>query len=126
MKVDTLVERYIKIRDKLAILEEAHKAAIAPYKEAQAKIEETLLAHFNETGQESARTAAGTAYRQKATSATVADRSEFLNYVRGNDRWDLVDARAAKKNIEEYIDEHEAPPPGINFSTSYKVNFRRA
>lgn len=126
MKVDVLVEKYIKVRDKVAELDEQHKIAIAPYKEVMDKIESALLAHFNETGQESARTAHGTAYRQRATSVTVASRPDFLEFVKANDRWDLVDARAAKKNIEEYLDEHESVPPGINFSASYKVNFRRS
>lgn len=126
MNVDALVEKYIKIRDKVSQLKEQHTAQLAPYNEAMDKIEQTLLSYFNETGQESARTSSGTAYRQRATSATVASRPEFLAYVKENDRWDLVDARAAKKNIEEYIDEHETPPPGINFSATYKVNFRRS
>lgn len=126
MRIDALVEQYVKVRDHIAVLDEAHKAKVAPFKEVMDKIEQTLLAYFNETGQDSARTPAGTAYRQRATSATVGDRPQFLEYVRENNLWELVDARAAKKNIEEYIDEHGSAPPGINFSASYKVNFRRS
>lgn len=126
MKTDELAEKYAKIRDKVAELEAAHKDKLAPYKAAMDKIEQAMLESFNASGTESARTAFGTFYKQKATSATVSDWHATLQWIRDNERWDALDKRVNKTAVSEYIDEHEEPPPGINWSTSYKINFRKS
>lgn len=126
MNIEAMVGTYVKLRDKVEALKAKHKDELAPYGAAMDKIEGLMLEHFNATGQDSAKTAHGTAYKQKQTSATVADRTMFMKFLEDNNRWDLADVRAAKKNIEDYIEESEAPPPGINFSASYKINFRRS
>lgn len=125
MKIDELAERYAKIRDKVAELEAAHKEKLAPFKEALDKIEQHMLSTFNEQGTENAKTAFGTFYKQKATSATVASKEDFRTYVLANDRWDLVDMRAQKTAVNEFVETSQEPPPGINWSTTFKVNFRK-
>lgn len=126
MNIEALVEQYIKVRDRIEALKAKHKAELEPFEAVLEKIEGVMLEHFQTTGQESAKTAAGTAYRQKQTSATVADRPAFMQWLQDTNRWDCADVRAGKTAITEYIDEHEAPPPGINYSARYKVNFRRS
>lgn len=125
MKIEQLVEKYVKIRDKVAELDAEHKQRTAPYKEASEKIEQMLLAIFNETGQESAKTAFGTAYITKQTSATAADWEETLRFIQEKERWDMLERRVNKTMVGEYIEEHNEPPPGINWSVNLKVNIRR-
>ena len=126
MKIDELAEKYAKIRDKVAELEAAHKEKLAPFKAAMDKIEQHMLGMFNEQGTENAKTAFGTFYKQAATSATVADKATFREYVTANDRWDAVDMRAQKTAVNEFIETSQEPPPGVNWSSTYKVNFRKS
>lgn len=126
MKIDELAEKYAKIRDRVTELEAAHKEKMAPFKEAMDKIEQYMLTTFNEQGTENAKTAFGTFYKQKATSATVSDKETFRGYVIANDRWDLVDMRAQKTAVNDFVENQEEPPPGVNWSATYKVNFRKS
>lgn len=41
-------------------------------------------------------------------------------------KWDMVDFRAGKKGIQEYIANENSPVPGININTVATVNIRRA
>lgn len=51
---------------------------------------------------------------------------EFLNILRDLARWDMVDFRAGKKGIQEYIANENAPVPGVNVNTVATISVRRA
>ena len=70
--IEAIVERYVQARDRKAQLKAAYEAQTAALDDAMKKCEAFILRHFNETGQTSAGTAAGTAYVSTVTSATVA------------------------------------------------------
>ncbi len=126
MKIDELAERYAKIRDKVAELEAAHKDKLAPYKDAMEKIEAHMLGVFNEQGSENVKTSFGTFYKAKATSATVSSKEDFKAYVIANERWDLTDLRASKTAVNDFVESAGEPPPGVNWTASFKVNFRKS
>jgi hypothetical protein len=126
MQLDELIAKYIKIRDAKAEQEAAHKEHLKRYTNALNKIEQLLLKEFNETGQESAKTASGTAYRSTRTSAKVADRDTFLAFVRDNDGWDFLESRVNKTAVEAYIEEHDELPPGVDVSRAVTINIRRS
>jgi nitrogen regulatory protein PII len=125
MKIDELAEKYAKIRDKVSELEAAHKEKLAPFKEALEKIEVHMLTIFNEQGTENAKTAFGTFYKAKQTSATVASKEDFRTYILSHDRWDLVDMRAQKTAVAEFVETSQEPPPGVNWTSRFTVNFRK-
>ena len=126
MKIDELLERYVKLRDKKQEKEKAHKQEIAKYTEMLRRVEQILLDHFNETGADSVKTPHGTAYKTVASSVSVADRDVFLDFVRDQDAWAFLESRANKSAVEEYLAEHEALPPGLNMTRVAKVNIRRS
>ena len=127
INITEMTEKYIKLRDLRKRLDEEHKARIAPILAAQEHVESALLALFNELGMDSAKCEAGTAYRSTRTSVTVADMDSFLEFVKKNDAWHMLERRAAKSAVEEYVAASGGDlPPGLNFGSEVTVNIRRA
>ena len=62
--MEELVEKYIKLREVKTKLSNEYKQKVAKVDDIMDKIEAAILAQFNELGVESARTTAGTAYKQ--------------------------------------------------------------
>lgn len=126
IKLDDLIGRYVKLRDKKDALKKKFDEETASLDAAMEKVENFLLNHFNTTGADSVKTPFGTAYKQRRTSATVADRDSFVNFCQTNNLMHLIDVRVGKKAVEEYRDEKDDLPPGINYSESWVVNIRRS
>ena len=126
MNYNEMVEAYIKYRDKKAAMKAEYDKSVAKIDLVLERIEQKLLAYFNESGLESIRTGAGTAYRSVKTTASVADRDVFLEFVRDNDAWELLETRAAKKAVEDYRAANDDLPPGINWSAVATLNVRRS
>ena len=124
--IDELVSQYIRLRDKIKEVEDAHKEKLKDAKEHLESLNNTLLTRLNQLGGESVKTAHGTVYRTTRRSATIADGDTFRQFVITHDAFDLVDWRANAIAVDDFIKEQQAPPPGINFSTTYTVGVRRA
>lgn len=124
--LNVLVEKYIAARDRKAELKRQYDEKVAAIDAALATAEGAILAQFTAAGVESVRTAAGTAYTQLRTSCSVADWDPFLDFVRTNETWHMLERRAAKKSVEAYRDEHHQLPPGLNWAEERVVNIRRS
>ncbi len=126
MEVNKLVEGYIKLRDAKAKRKAAYEADVAKIDKVMEGVEAKLLQYFQETGIESVRTDAGTAYKSTRTSATVADRDAFFFFVQQHDAFQMLEARCAKNAVAEYKEAHGDLPPGLNWSEEVVVGFRRS
>lgn len=126
MDIKEVVEKYIKLRDLKARFDADHKDKMAPIVSAMDKAEAALLATFNEQGIDSAGCEFGTAYRTTKTSATVADMDAFLEFVKANEAWHMLERRVAKTTVEEYVTANGDLPPGINYSSVVAINVRRS
>lgn len=126
MKINELVDKYVKLRDAKAAKKKEYDTELAKYDTAMEKIEAILLKHFEETGADSVKTEQGTAYRSSRTSATVADWDSFLGHVREHEAWEMLEHRANKKAVEEYKAANEDLPPGVNWKEEVVVNIRRS
>lgn len=127
MKLSEAVTLYIQLRDKKAEMKSAFDASVAPINEKMDKLEAKLLDVFNKTGMDSIKTEHGTAYTAVRTTASVADREAFMDFVKANEEWSLIEVRAAKTAIEQFRDNNDNElPPGINISSERVVNIRRS
>ena len=124
--MDELVEQYVTLRDKIKASDDAHKEKTRDARDYLEALNGKLLERLNEVGGDSVKTKHGTAYRSTKRSATIADGDLFRTFVREQEQFDLVDWRANALAVADYIEEHEAPPPGVNFSTIFTVGVRRA
>jgi hypothetical protein len=126
MKLNELVEKYIAIRDKKAEMKKQLEEKLKPLDNAMEQIEAVLLKTFDQLGTESVKSGAGTAYVTTRTSATVADKEAFRAFIQADENnWAMADVRAAKAAIEQYAEEHQDLPPGINWRQERVVNVRR-
>lgn len=127
MKLSEAVSLYIKMRDKKAQMKADFEASVAPLTEKMDKLEAKLLDVFNKTGMDSVKTEFGTAYATTRTTASVADREAFMDYVKANEEWALLEVRTSKTAVEQYRSANDNElPPGINLREERVVNIRRS
>ena len=127
MKLSEAVSLYIRLRDKKAEMKSDFDASVAPINEKMDKLEAKLLDVFNKTGMDSVKTEHGTAYTAVRTTASVADREAFMDYVKANEEWSLLEVRASKAAVEQFCESNDnALPPGVNMRSERVVNIRRS
>ncbi len=126
MKMSELVAMYIQLRDKKAEYKAEYESKVAKIEENLDKIEAKLLQVFDESGMDSVKTEAGTAYKSTRVSVTTGDKDAFMEFVRTNDEWPLLEVRPSKSAVEQYREQHDDLPPGINWRAEQVVNIRRS
>ena len=124
--INKRIEQYIKLRDKIAEIKKRQKDELKPYNETLEKLNAVLLAHLNTVNGNSVSSDAGVAYRSEKKSASLADPEAFRKFVIANQLFDLIDWKANVTAVEDYINEKELPPPGVNFSSVTVAGVRRA
>lgn len=122
----SLLKLFIGLRDRRAQRKAAYDEDDASDKDKQNKIEVEFLRRFQERGIDnvSARDV-GTAYKSTRASATVADWDAFLEHVQENDAWEMLERRVNKTAVEQFKAVNDDLPPGVNWSETQVVNFRR-
>ena len=125
MKLDEVVKSYIALRDKKADLKADYDAKVAKIDDVMDKVEAKILSYFEESGLESIRTDAGTAYKSTRHSATVADWDSVLAHILETENYQLLEHRVSKKAVEEYRMANDDLPPGVNWRSEVTVNIRR-
>jgi hypothetical protein len=126
MTVDDMIDKYLKLRDKVKAIKEDHTKQLVPYSEAMNTLEAWLLEVLNQAKLKSVNSAHGTAYKTTRTSAKVVDWPVTLAFIRQHDAWDLLEARVSKLAAQSIIDETQHPIPGVEVSSELAVNVRRA
>lgn len=126
MKLNDLVEKYILIRDRKQKLKSDYEAKAGELDAVLDKIEAVLLKTFEETGMDSVKTSAGTAYRTVRTQASVADWDAFFAYVQKHGAFELLERRCSKSAVEQFKAANDDLPPGLNWREERVVNIRRS
>ena len=124
---DKRVSQYVQLRDKIREIEKRQKEELAPYKSALDKLGDILLTHLNNTNQERAGSAHGTAYKSTKDSCTIADKDAFWAFASSlGDPRDMADIKANVTAVRDYMEEKKLPVPGVNFSSITKIGVVRA
>jgi hypothetical protein len=131
--LDKVVAKYVELRDAKKEVEDRHKSELLPYVQAMEQIETFLRRKLDEQGVESSRTNSGTFFKKLNESVTVANRDALYEWAKTHDQLDLLDIRAAKKNILAYkaatvTEENKQGllPPGVDYRAEIEVQVRRA
>lgn len=119
-----LITHYVKLRDHVAAATKAFSEATKPYKAGMETIETALMARLIQRGADNTKTEAGTAYKVERLNVKVVDQTKFLDYVLNGGN-DMLLASAQKDAVRSYIDQHQAPPPGVEVSYFNEVNVRK-
>jgi len=128
MKLDELVANYIKLRDKKSLLKKQYDEKVAKVDAVMDKMEAIILKTFQDSGIDSARTDAGTAYISTRTSATVGSREELFQWIQEDfeERSIFLENRVSKVAVEQFKAANDDLPPGVNFRSELVVGVRRA
>ena len=123
---ESLTKIFMAARDRRAKRKAEYTEADAADKMKQEKIEVEFLRRFQERGIDSVSIrGVGTAYKSTRSSATVADWDIFLGHVLEHEAFELFERGANKTAVEQFKAEEGDLPPGVNYSETQVVNFRR-
>ena len=127
MKLDSLVETYLAIRNERDKLSREHDAKDKELSNDLAQIEQVLLNSCNEVGADSIRTGAGTVIKSTKENFVCGDWDNFKRYVMDNDAIELLQQRIHQGNFKEFLSgrEDEGLPPGISSMREFKVTVRK-
>ena len=121
-----LIKVFVGLRDRRAQRKAAYALDDSGDKGKQDKIEVEFLRRMQERDIDSVSARdVGTAYVSIRNSATVSDREAFFEYVKVNEAWELIEGRASKIAVEQHREANDDLPPGISYSSTKVVNFRR-
>lgn len=134
--LDKVVAHYIALRDKKDAITARHKDELRPVNDAMALLEAFMQKSLDAQNQRSASFAGiGTCFKQKWTSVKVGDWEETLDYIRENDRWDLLTQAVNKTAVIESMSERDpttgeerlvpCPIPGVSVDSGFKVQVRK-
>lgn len=126
MDTAELIGKYIALRDRVGEREKQHKEELAPMKEMLTRIEAVLQQRLDAEGANSVNTPNGTAFKTSKTSVTVADKDSFMEWLRSQGRFDMLDVRPNKTAVVAYREEMNDLPPGLNWREEVVVQVRRS
>lgn len=123
---ESMIAEVVGLRDERSALKAQYDRADKVLKDAMELREAALLQTINDVGVNSLRGDTGTAYVQVKTRSSCSDWPSLWQYIKDNDRFDLLEKRVAQKAITDMIEEGDELPPGISTFTERVVTIRRS
>ena len=124
--IDSVVEKYITLRNRVKEIEAKAKEDMAEIKEKLAKLEAWLLSRAEKMGVDSFKTSAGTAFLQSSDRAQVVSWEDTLKFIQDNDAWQFLDHRVNKTAVREWMEQNGTVPPGVDYNTIVNVRIRKS
>jgi len=111
---DAVISAYIKTRDAIEAEKKIYDEKVEKLKAVQAKREQWLTSELDKLKLTSfKKTGVGIAFFKTRTSATMADATEFVKWVK--DDWEgrnhFLEKRVSKTAVDEAVKDGETPPP---------------
>lgn len=122
---NVLVEKYRALRDAVGDIKDRHSQELKPYHEMMNAMESAALARMQAEGIDSIKTKSGTMYQSTVRSFKVADPEAFKIWVKTHDRIDMMECRAANSVVDEFVEETNGLPAGLEAASRTTVNFRK-
>ncbi len=123
---NTVTEEYVAMRDLRAANKKAYDTEDARIKEQMRKREIWLMEAMSAIDAEALRTEHGTAYIQTKNRFNCGDWPGYWQFIKENDRFDLLEKRPAQGPLGKMLEEGEDLPPGINTYSERTVTVRRS
>lgn len=127
IKLDSLVETYLAIRNERDKLSREHDLKDKELSNDLAQIEQVLLNSCNEVGADSIRTVGGTIIKSTKENYVCGDWDNFKKYVMDHDAIELLQQRIHQTNFKEFLSsrQDEGLPPGISNMREFKITVRK-
>ena len=126
MKVDDVIGAYRTLREKKEEIVARHKEELAPINDQMLKCLAWIQQQLQSQGLTNFKGQSGIAFLQTDTSVTVQDREAFFSWVKDNDLFQMLDARASKSVVMDYINQFKEIPPGLGVNSEQTVHIRKS
>lgn len=126
MQLDSITEKYVKVRDAKKKIQEKHKKELEPINKAMELAEASILQELDKIGAESVNTKFGTVYKKVNTSANIADPQLFFDFIKTGDHWNMLQRRLNNSTVAEFVDTTGNVPPGVDITRRVEINVRRS
>jgi len=125
---DAVISAYIKTRDAIEAEKKIYEEKVEKLKAVQAKREQWLTSELDKLKLTSfKKTGVGIAFFKTRTSATMADATEFVKWVKED--WEgrnhFLEKRVSKTAVDDRIKDGATPPPGTNYSSTRVVQINK-
>jgi hypothetical protein len=116
---------YVELRDQVTKLKAELKEKLKPYNKGLEDLDAVLLKALQDQGAKSITTPSGTIYQRIERSASIKDKKAFSEFVKTNNLFDLIDWKANKVAVFNYLGDGNADVPGVNTSAFMTIGVRR-
>ena len=123
--VDAVIKKYMKLREKKALVEATIKEELDAIKANMTKLEAFLKAKLDADGLTSFKTEYGTAFLTTTDFANVEDWDAVLRFIREEEAFDMLEKRVSKTAVRGYIEANKEVPPGVKYGTKLDINIRK-
>ena len=123
--VDSVIKKYMRLRDKKAAVEATVKEELDQIKANMAKLEAFLKVKLDADGLTSFKTDHGTAFLTTTDFANVEDWDAVLRFIREEEAFDMLEKRISKTAVRGYIEATKEVPPGVKYGTKLDINIRK-
>jgi len=121
-----LVESWREAADAIDAEEAALELRLKEDKKVRDALKDMVLAELQRQGVKNYPLKGwGTTYTSEALSAKVEDAEAFFAYVLETGQTELLERRASKTAVQEFIETHKQPPPGVKTERKITLCFRR-
>lgn len=126
LTVDLAMNQRFKLVEEIAIIQGRHKAELEPLLEVVALCESFIKDEMTKGNMQSLKTAAGhQAYFTTKDSVKVSDWDAALAYIKENSAYHLLNQAVNKTATKEFIEAHQTPPPGVEYSSFKDLAWRK-
>lgn len=124
MDYDKAVQAYVGLRTENKRIEDEAAAQVAANKDKMEKLAAWLQLKAEKDGLEKIPTKYGTVFWTEGDRCSVSNGEAYFAFVRQHDAWELLEKRASKVGVRDWIKTHGQVPPGVDYTTLKQINVR--
>jgi hypothetical protein len=123
--IENVIALFVNLRSQKERIVAKAKSETDELDKKMAVIEAHLLTLMEKDGVDSFKTGSGTAYKTTQDFANIANWDDFIEHVKRNNAWNLLEKRVSKTAVRGYLEEDQPVPPGVNYGTRVDVVIRK-
>lgn len=119
------VKLYKELDAQRTAIEAEAKNRVVAIDQKMAVIEKWIATKSANDGVDSYKTPYGTVYFAPSAYCSVADWDTVLEFIKREERWDMLTHGVTKKSVTAYLDATQEIPPGITYGTKRTMYVRK-
>jgi hypothetical protein len=125
MDYDGAIKKYIELRDENAAITKEADAKVAANKEKMEKIGVWIQLKAEGDQLSKVSTKHGTVFWTEGARCNVSNSDAFFEFVKQHEAWEMIEKRASKTGVRDYVNTFKEIPPGVDYATIKQINVRK-